>query len=158
MDKRSLKLLSCLIVNEAKITDERKIKLVESIKNADEKELINFLKLNEELLHEIRPKTKTLMSTSAAIGYQAPIWALYRKIRSKTDACTKKCGTYELNTVRRQVCMLRCKISETELMIGALKNNPKEAARVRSLKNKVEKLKTNLHEYEARAKARDTEY
>lgn len=155
MDKRSLKLLSYLIVNEAKITSERKTELIEAIKTADEKELVSFIKLNEELLHEIRPKTKTYFSMSAT---GTPGWLLYRKIREKHDVCTKKCGTYEINSVRRQVCMLRCNIGETEMMIRALKNNPKEADRVRNLENKVGKLKRDLQEYEARAKARGTEY
>jgi len=155
MDKRSLKLLSCFIVNEAKVPTKKKLQLLESIKVASEKELLNFLKVNEALLQEIRPKFKTAMSlsTGGSLG-----WAIYRKIRAKHDICTKKCGTYELNTVRRQVCMLRCNINETQMMINALKGRHGEESRMHKLQARVEKMKNDLREYEARAKARGTEY
>ena len=157
MDKKSLKLLSCFIVNEAKISDAKKLQLIESIKDANEKELVDFLKLNEELLHEIRPKTKTYFSLAGG-PTSGPVGLLYRKIRSMFDVCTKKCGTYEINSVRRQVCMVRCNISETNALLNSLKGRAGEEVRVHKLQAKLEKLKNNLREYEARAKAGGTEY
>ena len=158
MDKRSLKLLSCLIVNEAKITNERKIQLVESIKNANEKELIKFLKLNEELLHEIHPKTKTFMSLTGGPTSPSPVGLLYRKIRSMFDVCTKKCGTYEINSIRRQVCMVRCNIASTQAQINALKKTPGGEGKVAKLQSKLTSLQGKLQEYMAHGQKRGTEY
>lgn len=157
MDKRSLKLLSCLIVNEAKITDERKTQLVESIKNADEKELVNFLKLNEELLHEIRPKTKTLMSLAGG-PISGPTGLLYRKIRSMFDVCTKKCGTYEINSIRRQVCMVRCNIASTQAQLNSLKKVPGSEGKISKLQSKLAALQGKLQQYSAHGQKRGTEY
>lgn len=158
MDKRSLKLLSYLIVNEAKVTSERKTELIEAIKTADEKELVNFIKLNEELLHEIRPKTKTFFSNAGAMGYTFPIWAIYRKMKAKKDACTKKCGTYELNTIRRQVCMIRCNISSTQSMIGVLKKTKGNEEKIAKLQTKLVALQGKLRDYMAHGKKRGAEY
>lgn len=68
MNKKSLKLLSCIIINEAKISTERKIKLVEAVREANEKELISFIRENKQILQEIRPKTKSYFSIAGAMG------------------------------------------------------------------------------------------
>ena len=63
---------------------------------------------------------KTYMSASGAYsGYGTPIWALYRKVRSMYDSCTRKCGTYELNTTRRQHCMIKCRVRKYEAQLAA---------------------------------------
>jgi hypothetical protein len=55
----------------------------------------------------VRNLRKSYMTqVGAATG---PLWAGYRALRSAFDACTKKCGTFELNTTRRQACMAKCK-------------------------------------------------
>lgn len=66
---------------------------------------------------------------SLALG--AGIWALYRAIRAKYDVCTKKCGTFEINTARRQHCMAKCKIGKVQKELDAAKKakNPREIAK-----------------------------
>jgi hypothetical protein len=56
---------------------------------------------------------KSYMSVYGAAN-SGPLWLLYRKIRSTFDACTKRCGKYELNTSRRQHGMQRCKADATK--------------------------------------------
>lgn len=56
-------------------------------------------------------------AAGAAIG--ATVWVLYRAIRAKYDKCTKGCGTFELNTARRQFCMAKCKVGKVEAQLNA---------------------------------------
>ena len=57
----------------------------------------------------IRTLRKTAMSGMGATGGLNPTWLAYRTARAHFGDCTKKCGTYEINTVRRQACMAKCK-------------------------------------------------
>ena len=64
---------------------------------------------NPETLKKIETPTK--MAAGAAIGLTIGTGGVlaYREIRSWFDKCTKQCGTFEINTPKRQLCMLKCK-------------------------------------------------
>lgn len=83
------------------------------------------------------------------------LWALYRKIRSKFDECTKKCGTYELNTARRQFCMARCKVAklEQQLNVAIKAKNEKE---INSKKAALIKAKKTFDNYKKSFKGKET--
>lgn len=172
-NKIGLKYLSGSIVYESKrLTPGSKIQLLNFIKEADEHQLMSFLldhKLDKiadplaakilekrfensmyaDYLHEIMPKLKTYASQAGMGAYLAP-WLVYRKVRSMYDECTKKCGTYEINSIRRQVCMVKCNIRRTELLI-------KGNVDVEKNKLKLHKLQGKLKEYEAQFKKRGAE-
>lgn len=53
-------------------------------------------------------------------------YAAYRVIRSWFDKCTKACGTLEINTSKRQLCLLNCKKQSLEKqLVVAKEKNPK---------------------------------
>ena len=168
------------------ILKESKIKyLIEDKKFMNTKLIKMLIQKHPEILKEISednkkaimtaliqeaawPKTKTMMSQygmnlSGLIG-----WVIYRAIRSSLGECTKKCGTYEINTVRRQVCRVKCKINATERAIkeiqkskavnDAEKHEIKKMKTIRSLKKQLVKLHKKLSDYQTRAKKRGTEY
>jgi hypothetical protein len=44
----------------------------------------------------------------AALGVAS--WGAYRAVRAALDHCTRLCGTFKLNTPKRQACMAKCKL------------------------------------------------
>jgi len=81
---------------------------------------------------------------SAAVG--AGIWALYRVIRGKYDKCTKRCGTFEINTARRQHCMAKCKVEKTqaELTAAMKSKNQKEIEKKKATLAKAKQTFANI--------------
>jgi hypothetical protein len=75
----------------------------------------------------------------------AALWALYRVIRSRFDKCTKRCGTLEMNTARRQFCMAKCKVSklQEELKAAVKSKNAKEINKKKSALAKAQKTFAN---------------
>jgi hypothetical protein len=125
--KKDLQIVAAGLVLESEMDNQSVLSLIKFIKNeATDEQLKSIivtkalplvvteafeLAVNEkfELLvaeGKIRTLRKTYMSVSQA---GSPAWLAYRKIRSMRDACTKKCGTYEINTVRRQNCYAKCR-------------------------------------------------
>lgn len=98
--------------------------LKESV-NSREVDIV-FERLISEAGGRIAKLRKSYMSQYGAGGGLNPFWLLYRKIRSKLDACTKRCGTYELNTTRRQHCMLKCKLDSAKAQLAAAKKSGDE--------------------------------
>ena len=95
---------------------------------------------------------KTAMS-GAGQGYGTILWAAYRKIRSLNDVCTKKCGTYESNTTRRQHCMIRCKVAKYEAQLAAAKKAGHDNE-VAKMTNKLVKAKAEFSKSQQSFKAR----
>ena len=83
-------------------------------------------------------------AAGAAIG--AGIWALYRAIRGKYDKCTKRCGTFEINTARRQHCMAKCKIEKTQAELNAAmkSKNQKEIEKKKAALTKAKQTFANI--------------
>lgn len=162
MDKQ-LRLIAGSIVVESKLSKGAKLQLLNFIQNEATDIQVKALLLDGKILTRIDEQTeeiindrfkvseaggrvaklrKTYMSRSATgMLLPAALWAIYRKIRSAYDICTKKCGTYELNTTRRQHCMIKCKVTKLKSQLASAKKakNEKEIAKIN-----LQLHKTNL--------------
>jgi hypothetical protein len=96
---------------------------------------------------QFRTLRKTYMGHVGLAGYGIP-WLIYRKIREKYDVCTKKCGTFELNTRRRQYCMAKCRVEKLKKVVAGSKDPKKKAEENEKLKNAIQTVK----DYEQDAK------
>jgi len=76
------------------------------------------------------------MAAGAAAG--VALWALYRKVRATFDKCSKKCGTYKLNTIDRQNCMSQCKVEKIKSEINIVN---KKKCKLEKNPNKCEEKK-----------------
>lgn len=74
------------------------------------------------------------LAVGTAVGLTG--FAAYREIRSWFDSCTKTCGTFMVNTPKRQLCMLKCNKTMTEKQINFFKN--------KNLQNKIPPLQNKL--------------
>lgn len=74
------------------------------------------------------------------------------------NECTKKCGTYELNTVRRQTCLVKCNITHQKELLAALKKSKADPGKIKKVEAKIAKLEKTLAAYTAHAKKRGAEY
>ena len=126
--KKDLQIVAAGLVIESDMDNKSVLSLIKFIKNeATDEQLKSIIitksvplvvteafeiAVNEKFNKFVEEgKFRTLrksFNTQAGAG-AGPVWLAYRKIRSMKDACTKKCGTYELNTARRQNCYAKCK-------------------------------------------------
>lgn len=83
----------------------------------------------------------------AGAAFGAGLWALYRFIRGKYDQCTKKCGTFEINSARRQHCMAKCKVAKFTARLAAAQKK-KNAEEIAKNKAKLAKAKEVFANYE----------
>ena len=129
MKLQELKTITGYYIYDSNNTTENKLKLLNFVKEASEHQIKHLLtygnmiskeKVDKLTLEKVWPKVKTYAShigmTAAdyALKYglrSIPIpfagiatWAAYRQIRSWFDKCTKPCGKFEINSIRRQVC------------------------------------------------------
>ena len=173
----NLKLLCTQMVMESELSNPSKVQLLKFIRfESDESRLKAFLLdgqivnldeqskqiVNErfeisnypEMLDEAaktRTLRKSLMTRYGSILYLGIPWTIYRKIRATYDNCTKKCGTFELNTKRRQYCMAKCKVDKLNT---SLKNTKDQKAKY-DLNEKLRKAIQTVKDYEKDAKDRD---
>jgi len=146
-----LRILAGHIVTESKLSKTAKLQMLEFIKVATDAQvkallldgrIVSLDDQAEEIVNarfeasSTGNRAKALARTygtlaAATTGYTTIPWAIYRKIRSMHDACTKKCGTFQLNTVRRQLCMAKCNLPrrKAELLAAKKTKNPKEIAK-----------------------------
>lgn len=171
--KPNLKLICTDIVMESTLNSLSKIQLLKYIRyEANEVQLKAFLldgkivKLDEQAMEivnerfeiseypellegsELRTIRKSLATRVGTLVYLGVPWAIYRKIRSVYDGCTKKCGTLELNTKRRQYCMAKCKVEKLKKELASSKD-PKGK---QELKNKLDKAILVVRDYDETAK------
>ena len=88
-------------------------------------DILNDRFKSSNLMEGIKSTAHSWASTMGATGagpYSLLPWAIYRTIRAKYDSCTKKCGTYELNTTRRQYCMSLCKENKAQMEYQKIKS------------------------------------
>jgi hypothetical protein len=143
MDKE-LRVFAGQIVVESKMSKAAKLQMLNFIKeeatDAQIKALLmdgKIVKLDEQAEeivndrfenHEINEAggrvaklRKTYMSQAGSGGGLNVFWLAYRTIRAQFDKCTKRCGAYELNTSRRQHCMIKCKEAKARAELAAAK-------------------------------------
>ena len=172
MDKQ-LRVLAAHIVVESNLSKSAKIQMLNFIKEEATDAQIKALLLDGKIVHldeqaedivnerfsvsEAGGRVAKLRKTASSQmgqGYGTPVlWALYRKIRSIHDGCTKKCGTYESNTTRRQHCMIRCKVAKLESQLAAAKKHKNEKE-INSISHKLMKAKNEFNKSQASFKQR----
>ena len=72
---------------------------------------------------KIAQMRKSYMTQAGSGGGLNPMWIAYRAVRGAFDKCTQKCGTLELNTARRQHCMIQCKAAKAQGELTAAKKS-----------------------------------
>lgn len=163
MTKKELQIFAGLIVTESRLPKQAKLQMLEWIQHeASKVDLMGFLMdgriqhFNEDVEQVVIDRflvseaggrvaklRKSAMSVAGGTAYLGVPYLIYRTIRANFDKCTKKCGTYELNTSRRQHCMIKCKVAKlTGELNAAMK--AKDTEKVAKLKAKLGKAKIEL--------------
>jgi adenylosuccinate lyase len=123
-------------------------------------------KLVMNILEDIAPERKTAMSglgTAVSAsgstlglsvgGWSAPIaYAIYRAVRGKFDECSKACGTYAINTPKRQICMAKCNLMKNQEIYDSLVKHKAPKYRIDQAKEKLIISKKKYEEYAQYAK------
>ena len=145
------------------ISFSKYVKLREKVEKMTESKALTFL------LEVIFPHTKTAMSLAGAVAVPLPggihvhiippgiVWYLYRIIRAQFDKCTKECGTIDINTPPRQLCMLVCKKNKIEAEIAGL-DKAKNHCIDKECKEKVAKSISHLHDKLVKIKSKINDY
>lgn len=175
MTKKELQIITGLIVTESKIDKEGKLQILDWLQNeASKVDIMGFLMdgrikhfdesveqivIDRFAVHEaggrIAKLRKTAMSVAGGTTYLGVPYLLYRTIRANFDKCTKKCGTYEFNTTRRQHCMIKCKVGKLSAELSAAQKT-KDPAKIKSAQAKLVKAKAAMVKSVASFKKRGT--
>lgn len=153
MDK-DIRLYAAEIVTLSRMSKSAKLQMLEFIQNeasdAQIKALLmdgKIVKLDEqaeEIVNErfkvseaggrVAKLRKSYMTQYGSGGGVNPAWLLYRAARAQFDKCTRQCGTFELNTSRRQHCLIKCKVQKLQKELQAAKKakDEKKAKQVQS--------------------------
>lgn len=151
--KNALKLMSLNVLKESNVVLDKKTEALNFIREASEEELMLYTltekpkKLTEKqkqivsehyLLQE--GGGKTFLSVLGLINSPV-LWFIYRTIAANNDECMKMCGTYKINTTKRQQCLEKCQ-QKRESGLRNLKskmncNQSKNPKKCMELKNKI---------------------
>ena len=163
MNKYDLQIFAGLVVIESKLGKEAKLQILEWLQNeASKVDLMGFLmdgrikhfdENSEQVVidrfevHEaggrVAKLRKSYMSQAGAGGGLNPGWLLYRTARKLFDACTNKCGSYEVNTSRRQHCMIKCNLIKLNKELQGAKKEGNEG-KAKSIQKNIQKQKALL--------------
>ena len=165
MKKSTLKIMSYLIINESTNDEIERNELFKLLKNSNKNELIDFINENRYILNElILPKTQTTMSVvgmgvSGRMPHKGlPVWLFYKMVRSFFDKCMKRCGIFDINSIRRQVCIVRCRIDKYEKLLNIAQQNEQSSSKINNLQKKVNKFRKKLIDYQRFGERRGTSY
>jgi hypothetical protein len=149
MDKK-LRLFAAEVVVASKLSKPAKIQMLEFIQkeatDAQVKALLldgKIVKLDEQAEQIVNNRfevseaggrvaklRKSYMTQYGSGGGVNPAWLLYRAARAQFDKCTRRCGTFELNTSRRQHCLIKCKVQKLQKELqGAKKAGDEKKAK-----------------------------
>lgn len=103
------------------------------------------------LLEDISPDRKSVMS-GAGLYFGGVDYVLYRAIRGKFDKCSKACGTYALNTPKRQICMAKCNMVKWQNIVDSYKKNHIGGSKLSNAQMKLLKAQKKYKEYAEYAK------
>jgi len=132
------------------ISFSKYVKLREKVEKMTEDEAFQFLS-------EIRPITKTAMSV-AGIGIGPINYVIYRAVRAAVDKCSGACGTFALNTPKRQICMAKCNVVALTSQIGNAKKSISRCKGDKSCIHSVNKLVSDLEQKISKAKEKYASY
>ena len=134
------------------ISFSKYVKLREKVEKMTEDEAFRFLS-------EIRPITKTAMSVAGAtIGFGPIHYIIYRAIRAGIDKCSGACGTFAINTPKRQICMAKCKVVALTSQLGNAKKSISKCKGDKSCIGSVNKLVSDLEWKISKAKEKYASY
>ncbi len=165
MKKSELKIMAMETCFLSDLSSKDKKKHLDYIKEADTYQCIGYIldgkfyNLNEMGKQELKKrfiKEQTARKTAhsvvgAAAGTLGGVFAGYRVLKAMFDQCTRACGVFGLNTVKRQYCMLNCKIrvkqreiSEVQKMMSQCNQTGNPEKCKQGLMKKMEKAKNQL--------------
>jgi len=166
MTNNMIRILAGSIIVKSKLHKEAKTQLLNFIQKEASIEQVMVLildgrivQLDEQTSEIVRDRFKvneaggriSTMRKTYATQYGSSLgvvpWVLYRKIRSKFDECTKRCGTYELNTARRQVCMSKCKVDKLKAELSALRKAKVDPTKINKKKIQLLKAEETFKKY-----------
>lgn len=81
----------------------------------------------------------------AAISMAA--YAAYRYTRSLFDKCTKNCGMLNINTTKRQICLLSCKKELLEKQLELLKKEKSKPEEINKIINDLKIVRKKIESY-----------
>lgn len=169
-----LKLMNANVVYESKLPNEAKIQLLNFIKNEASEVQLKALLLDGKIIPNVDEVTEhvindrfavseaggriaTLRKSAGSLSTGGSVfWLIYRKIRAHYDICTKKCGKWEINTARRQVCMIKCKIDKVKAQLAKAKQY-KDSNEITKLEAELKKAENTYARYQASFKKRGAE-
>ena len=168
-----LRIYAGTVVTESDLTKSSKLQLLNFIQNEAtdaqikallmDGEVVQLDEQSEEIVNtrfeiseaggRVATARKTQMSLAGAhSGYGIP-WAVYRMVRANYDVCTRRCGKFELNTARRQVCMAKCRIEKYQKQYDAAKKAG-VGKEVLKKQKQLDKAKTAYDRYQKAFKKR----
>jgi hypothetical protein len=171
---KDLKLANAAVVYESKLPNQAKIQLLNFIKNEASEVQLKALLLDGQIISKVDEVTEQIINDRFAVSEAggriatlrksasslqfggSALWALYRKIRGHYDICTSRCGKYELNTARRQVCMIKCKIDKVKAQLAKAKQY-KDSKEGSKLEADLKKAENTYSRYQASFKERGSE-
>lgn len=168
MKKSELKILAMEFCFNSDLPAKTKKKHLKFIKeNADGYQCIGYIldgkfyNLNDTGKEELKRRfvkeqstRKTAHSVIGAVGagpIGAGAWAIYRGLRAMFNQCSRACGTFGINTAKRQFCMISCKAKVKQKEVAELQksmnlcnqgNNPEKCKQ--KIMNKINKAKGQL--------------
>jgi len=170
---KELQLIAASVVSESELSKGAKLQLIKFIQYEATDVQVKAILLDGKILTNIDEQTAEIINDRFAVseaggrvaklrktsmgmlGVNAGsvLWLAYRKIRSMKDACTKKCGTYEYNTSRRQHCIIQCRVAEAKAKLAAAQK-AKNDSEVKKMKAKLAKANETLRKSTASFKSR----
>lgn len=165
---QDLRLIAGLMVIESELSKPAKLQMLEFIQHEATNTQIKALLLDwkivkldeqaEEIVNErfsiseaggrVAKLRKSYMTQYGSSGGLNPAWLLYRAVRAQFDKCTRKCGTFELNTSRRQHCLLKCKVQKLQGELNAAKK-AQDTQKAKSIQDKLAKAQKTLQKSRA---------
>jgi hypothetical protein len=102
----------------------------------------------KKIVEDYAPKRKTVSSVIGAV-YSVPVpYIVYKLIRAAFNKCNSACGTFALNTPKRQICTAKCNVIRLEKILAIQKKNKVDSS---DTEEKLSKWKNILSKYQSYA-------
>ena len=88
---------------------------------------------------------RTILSVLGLINSPL-LWVIYRTIKASGEKCFKQCGTYSINTSKRQQCIKDCKDEKAKKTQALLKKMSSKCAKSKDPEDCQRKLRMALNE------------
>lgn len=156
---------------EEEISDKKYFQLIEFI-NLSDKEYTKILKEQGKLtyirktvhsawipvVNAINLATGLLGISPGGVTGGIGVWGGYRIIRAFFDKCTKQCGVFNINTLRRQICITHCKTKIYSKILKDLKDVKSKCNTAKDPKKCNIRLNKEIEKYEKRLSKSDEKW